>query len=353
MKVIIVDDDKVALRGLTKMINWEACHGEVVGTATNGTDAVLLIKKHKPDVVLSDIQMPGLDGLGLARYVHEYYPSTRIILISGHGEFEYAQQAIKYQVVDYILKPITRDKIRDIEERLREFAEESNREKYALLQAGDTDLQALIMKYLEASDDEALDRILHSETIRRAIGQNRQDSMGIQLINYLYNYLISIGRDSELLQELKYRDLEKYWSFDFQAEKIAFLSERYREVALQVKARKGSFDDPIIIFADRYMKEHFTDTDFNVSALADQMNLSLSYVSTVYKQNTGNNLSKVLRDLRMEKAKELLLDITLPVSEVSYRSGYEDARYFAKFFKSYTRMTPSEYRNIHAGENTQ
>ena len=79
----------------------------LAGTADNGKAAIALIEETKPDLILTDICMPVLDGIGLAAYVHEHHPEMMVVIISGYDDFDYAKQAMSYEVADYILKPIT------------------------------------------------------------------------------------------------------------------------------------------------------------------------------------------------------------------------------------------------------
>lgn len=152
MEVFLADDDIIALNGLERMIHWDKIGAKVIGTALTGTDALTQIKKLRPQIVLSDIKMPGIDGLELSRYLHEYYPEIRVILISGHSEFEYAQQAIKYQVVDYILKPITREKILEIENLLTQLSEEMKADRTLFSGNYDDSLQAQVFEALRSED---------------------------------------------------------------------------------------------------------------------------------------------------------------------------------------------------------
>jgi two-component system response regulator YesN len=79
---------------------------EVVGTAANGMEAIELVQKWNPDILITDIRMPGCDGLQLIQAVKEYNPQLEIIIISGYAHFSYAQTAMKYGVGNYLLKPI-------------------------------------------------------------------------------------------------------------------------------------------------------------------------------------------------------------------------------------------------------
>lgn len=106
-KVILVDDEMFTRKGLIKLIDWEACGYEIVEEADNGEDALELIKNIQPDVVITDIRMPVLDGLELIRRVSmESIMSPVFIIISGYDDFNYAQKAVRYGVHDFILKPI-------------------------------------------------------------------------------------------------------------------------------------------------------------------------------------------------------------------------------------------------------
>ena len=99
-------------------------------------------------------------------------------------------------------------------------------------------------------------------------------------------------------------------------------------------------------YAFRYIGEHYCEPDFNLSGLSYAMHVSLSHLSTVFKQTTGNNLISYVTELRLEKARELLSDMQYSISEVAALSGYSDAKYFAKLFKKKMGSTPSEYRNL-------
>jgi len=127
-KVIIVDDEAVVRVGLKNTIDW-AEHGfELIGDYANGRDAWEAVELYKPELVISDISMPFMDGLELAGLISAQYPYMKMIILTGYDEFEYAQQAIRLKVSDFILKPITAQEIRRLLEKVRsEMDEEARR----------------------------------------------------------------------------------------------------------------------------------------------------------------------------------------------------------------------------------
>ncbi len=106
-KVILVDDEYLTRDAISRNTPWEDVDFTLVGTAENGKAAIALIEEAEPDLILTDICMPVLDGIGLAAYVHEHHPDIMVVIISGYDDFDYAKQAMSYEVADYILKPIT------------------------------------------------------------------------------------------------------------------------------------------------------------------------------------------------------------------------------------------------------
>lgn len=106
-KVVLVDDEYLTRDAISKNTPWEEAGFELVGTAENGEAAIDVLEREQPDLVLTDICMPKMDGIALSGYIHEHFPEMKVIIISGYDDFEYAKQALKYEVSDYILKPIT------------------------------------------------------------------------------------------------------------------------------------------------------------------------------------------------------------------------------------------------------
>lgn len=129
LKVFLVEDESIVREGLRDNIPWQQYGYQFVGEAGDGEMALPLIQKTRPDVLLTDIKMPFMDGLSLSRIVHQEFPDMKIIIISGYDDFEYARQAIAVGVEQYLLKPITRDSLRKVLAELRTKIETEREQK--------------------------------------------------------------------------------------------------------------------------------------------------------------------------------------------------------------------------------
>ncbi|KIL41558.1 hypothetical protein SD70_06780 [Gordoniibacillus kamchatkensis] len=111
-KIIIVDDDEEVREGIIECIDWNSHGFEVAAECSDGSEALAAARKHKPDLILSDICMPYMDGIELARQIQTVSPHTKVIILTGYDDFDYAQQALRLKVYDFIVKPMTAGELR-------------------------------------------------------------------------------------------------------------------------------------------------------------------------------------------------------------------------------------------------
>lgn len=129
LKVFLVEDESIVREGLKNNIPWQEYGYQFTGEASDGEMALPMIRKIRPNVLITDIKMPFMDGLALSRIVTQEIPDIKIVIISGYDEFEYAQQAIRVGVEQYLLKPITKGTLRRVLTEIREKIEMEQEQK--------------------------------------------------------------------------------------------------------------------------------------------------------------------------------------------------------------------------------
>lgn len=125
-KVILADDEEEVLQSIQRKLEWGKYRFEVVETFLNGSDVMEFLETQEADLVITDIRMPFMDGIEVAKRISERYPQIKVIILSGYGDFNYAKEAMSYHVSDYILKPVN---AKEMEEVLRRAREELDRER--------------------------------------------------------------------------------------------------------------------------------------------------------------------------------------------------------------------------------
>lgn len=131
LKVLIIDDEKLVRQMIMRCIDWKSIDLNIIGEASSARMGLEMIETHHPDLVFMDVRMPGMDGLSCSRQVVEKYPNIKIIIVSGHGEFEYASEGLRIGVFDYLLKPIDAEELRRAAIKARDtiLAEQRNSEE--------------------------------------------------------------------------------------------------------------------------------------------------------------------------------------------------------------------------------
>lgn len=150
IRVLVADDEEKVCQLICKLIHWEELEMKLVGTASNGIGALQMIEAEHPDLVLTDIRMPGYDGMELLKRARIQNPDMEFIIISGYSHFEYAQTAIRYGVSDYILKPVNEEALNATLQKVRQRYMEH---------------QVLTEKNLEQKKQQVLDQARVRETL--------------------------------------------------------------------------------------------------------------------------------------------------------------------------------------------
>lgn len=225
--VIVVEDEAVIRRGIVLTTDWASLDLRVIGEAANGVEGELLARKLRPDIIITDIAMPGIDGLEMIQNLYEELPDTEFIIISGHAEFAYAQKALFFGVKGYILKPIDPKElvvhlqrtIADVEKRKLEYSKdirleqlESGIQAFSIPQEDLHDYRDEYIKeaisMIEKHYDEQLrakDLAMHMGISERTLTSLFKERSGYSLLEY--QTLYRMKKASQFLQQ---KDLSVY-----------------------------------------------------------------------------------------------------------------------------------------------
>ena len=165
-RILIIDDEPVVREGIAENIDWATYGFELAGTCRDGREAMEAIERDPPDVILTDICMPFVDGLELATFVAERYPTTKTLLLTGFDEFEYAQEAVRLRVHSFLLKPITPAELTTELQRVRETLDREQTRDRQLER-----LRSQLQESLPVLRERLLNRILHGEIDPADIGR--------------------------------------------------------------------------------------------------------------------------------------------------------------------------------------
>ena len=521
LKVVIADDEARILSLIRLLPDWDALGMEVVGAAGNGLEALALIERERPDILVTDIRMPGCQGLELIERARRAVPDIEIIIISGYAHFEYAQTAIKLGVGDYLLKPIKKDELTatlsklaqrcrakhpsasgaapdgegrakaalgeklvreaasgrvfpaSAEELVRtygfgmpegtyrafvlkldyrglgreplEIIHGKVRELFAPLMAlpdaqlacaheedrltgvvcAPPDVQANVRRALRQALNQLeaqkglLGPVSFSLSLSEAGASPEQIPALVRQAGQLIDERLLEGtgrllegastpsglRDARLLERYGHEIEKALSTLDtglavdctnvLAREAMCFPGVRGHELTELVRsagslfalrlgldggeeaafAREASLSsradelfDCLIRFekkhmeaedirrrsealrpiriAKQYVQEHYSES-ITLEDVCAATGFSVSYFSALFKKESGEGFSKYLTGVRMERAKELLQESSLPVSEVCAQVGYSDLKHFTQTFKKYTSLSPAQYRKLY------
>ena len=353
LKVFLAEDEVIVREALRDSIPWEQ-HGFVfVGEASDGEMALEMVRELKPDIVITDIKMPFMNGLTFSRYVSEELPETKIIIISGYDDFEYARQAVELHVDRFLLKPVTKADMISALENTRRRIETERAKTAAVKQAAPDAPETLelsgfdpmvLSSFIETGRAEDTDAF-----VERFIHSLHGAEQSVLFKNYL---LVSIRiRVANALQDAgitgeKLTELVPDFPMDCSVEEFKrYLGSALKNViSLRDSTLRKAGGDPVDD-ALRYIHDNYCHDDISLNTAARAINVSSNYLSTIFSQKVGDSFIEYLTKKRMQRAKQLLRETDKRSGEIALAVGYKDPRYFSYVFKRTQGCTPSEYRN--------
>lgn len=351
---MIVDNEPNIRTGLRYLINWEKYNFTIMSQAKNGKDALTKMEKEYPDLIITDIKMPGMDGLELIKYIreelHDHY--MNFIILSGYDEFNYAKEAIKYNVRNYLLKPIDENELISTLELInRELTKESLYENFyegntkifnerfenikeisLLIEAIENNNNEEIKKYIETVFKYFRESNLHPRIIKIHI-----DNLIISLSNIISNMdgdIDNIVRNYCFfrtdLTDLNVTKLE-HSLLDFSGECASYIFKLRQSCRIVNKIK-------------HYVQENYSE-DIKLKDIAKKYYINTAYLGQLFKKETGVNFSQYLNMVRIENAKKMLKRTDLHIYQIAEKVGYKNPDYFIIRFKESEKCTPYEYKN--------
>lgn len=329
LKMLIVDDEKVIRETISSIIDWASIGVEVVAVCKDGIEAFDTILDEYPDIVMTDIKMPGLSGLDLIRKAEEAELNIEFVILSGYGEFEFAQTAMKYGVKHYLLKPCNEEEILQV---MRECAV-SCQEKAAARLDG-------LLAVLFGEDGRA-----DKQTQRRFFAQlSQQQDVGFAKSQMIKMLMEAAGREINSLTKVELAEYVMSVNNCEDMESLIPLAERIMKDVFSTEPQHR-YNDCVEKVMD-YVQQHLSDSNLSLKWIAENyLYMNADYVSKQFVRQTGCKFSGYLTGLRIQEAKRLLLE---KKDESPYwvaeKVGFgNNPQYFSQIFKKYTKMSPSAY----------
>ncbi|NLG85575.1 MAG: response regulator [Firmicutes bacterium] len=342
-KALIVEDEPLHQQALAKMVERAGQDVTVAALANDGQEAIERITESSFDLVLTDIRMPKVDGLELGAWMTVSAPKTRAIIISGYADFTYAQQGLRYGVVDYLLKPVKQEELdRALANAVLALEKPEIFGPERLFAPEITTAFSDLVEAVNLLDEpKAIARL--EELWQRLLPPKSPHNP--RCLGYLANGLFSAlaTRFPELETHFKTFQPPCISTDDNPQPVLEILCTRVRTLLACLAEYRRSFGRKIIQRVKEFVQNNYH-RDISLADAAEAVFLNPSYLSVLFKEITGENFSTYLTKIRIEQAKRLLEDPTIKVYEVAARVGYADQAYFSRLFKQRVGVGPAEYR---------
>lgn len=358
MKVLLVDDQERILKAMERLVDWKKLGVDQVYTADSAATAREVLDTHPVDIMLTDIEMPGEDGICLQKWQAQNYPHILCVFLTSHADFSYAREAIHNGAFDYILQPAEIPEIEEVVRRCVEHLEMRNR----IMESGD--------RFEEKVPEE-----LHMpETASWGRWMARKDSVLVK--NQIVNLMRYAKREGYLTDGYRQRIIRRFLeacsiacyaqdktladlftrSFTYEKMLHSYSSEEelcrgvdfcIRQYHNIVAEKEG--DDTPYTARERiqdilhYLEENM-DRMISRREAARYVFLNEDYFSRMFRKEMGIGYKEYVLNQKMDYARKLLESTDLSVTLVASRVGYDNFTNFTQMFRKYTGETPSEYR---------
>ena len=363
LKVLIVDNEEIICKGLSILIPWDEYGFDAPVFAFDGMEGLSKIRQDPYDLLITDLRMPGLDGIELCRETSKLRPDCEIIIISGYRDFQSAQLAFDYHVLGYLLKPIDGDKLASLVHQVA--AKKSSAANNELQFYKSFSLSPESHKCgTAASSDELSHHLANGNTeaslecVRCFISDlfyqqpvlNTRLELCAGFLRPVENMLseIDVSLSTFLTPS---RTIQEYCTTDSLFSLSALLSSLVTNISRYITDRRMSRTQKTVNEICEFIQSHYNEK-LTVSYLASCFHLTPAYLGRLFKNEKNINLHQFIHTCRIEKAKELITAGDLSLGYISEFVGYSDLSNFYYQFKKSTSFTPDQYRELYRRQDS-
>lgn len=341
INVLIADDDHNARAGLSEMLDWSGLDANLVDAVEDGEKVIEALKQHSNiDLIILDVCMPHMDGLAVAKYIRDKHMGIDIIFLSAHAEFEYAREALRYGVREYIIKPINRTKLNQLTEAIENVRRDRQHNTSWRQYLYSVKRQQEIAEALNTNNTDKLEEILNIEAKFGNLSAKDYRDYCIKLLDYMHDSLKSQEKDTDVCERTVklLRDAS-----DNQSMKELF-KECFKALSALNAPESGKAVSGVVVMAKEYINTNILSSELHSSAVAAHLKLSVDHLSRLFKAAGEESLSDYIIKAKINKAKEIISTTSNSIRQVAQFLGYSDPGYFVRVFKKRTGVTPTEYR---------
>lgn len=364
LKAVIIDDEVWTRQVIRSLGDWERFGIEIAGEASDGEYGRELIRQVRPQLVITDVCMPHMDGLELVEELRKEKSPVQVIFISGYDDYAYIRKAMKLEAADYLLKPVKAEELNNQLKLCREKLDRITVEGTDLFSAENFSAGFLnellagefsrIWEELSESLNSEEESVMESKFLRleqlfsgeRENIPDKSDMIGIyySLTQLLQQFISKRGYGMKDIFE----DDPTIFVFSCDSsyqEMIGFCKNLYVTAMERIRILFKSRNRLDINRVKKYLEEHYKE-GITLEQTAGVFFVSREYLSKVFKAETGKGFTEYVTALRMEKVKKLLVEERIPIKDAAVMVGYLDQAHFYKTFKKYFGITPGEMKPV-------
>jgi YesN/AraC family two-component response regulator len=340
-KVLIVEDEDIERIVLRKILQEHFQDIDLIAEAATGTDAIAMIDKQPFDLVILDINIPGINGLDVCENLKHKYPDARVIITTAYNKFEFAFRAIKVKVNDFLLKPVRPEKIVDCVGALlhdRPPAAAPSRDEQYL------DKLSKHMRDYAYRDTVKCLRNMLDDIYVRFTDLGSISRIVLNIANRIAETAMFMGLDIEAKHQYQIACLkERFAPYDNRSDiyykLLSMVNATFDALIYSSKYDRSDFG-AILNYIERNIGQNITLND-----VASYANISTYHLSKIFKREMDVNFVSYIADRRIELAKEMLLRTEIPIMNIAMELSFNEPNYFSRVFKKKTGLTPSEFRD--------